>query len=191
MRSAIVAFAAAAVVMLSGSGSSSAAKCIAPSRFSHAHHLASGVATSVRVGALIEVRIDRTRAAHGVPDGLPLGHAAVTTNAHVLVAVFLSNTSHNFYARTTVPRRRWMVSITLFRAVHAGRATVSARVAPAWLVVQALAATILRASHRRAPLKSQAPVVARRAVVGGSTPRTRGPSAALGQRLPVGGGTTS
>jgi hypothetical protein len=123
MRSAVLAFAAAAVVLLSGSGSSSAANCISPSRLPHARYVANGVTTSVRVGALIEVELVEP----ALPTGYPSSFPWVTprsTNAHVLVAVALC--PHHSAPSSLA------VSITLFRAVHAGRATVSARVARAW-----------------------------------------------------------
>jgi hypothetical protein len=123
MRSAIVAFGAAVVVLLSGGGSSSAANCITPSRLSHARHLEDGVTTSVRVGSLTEVELVEP----ALPSGYPTSFPWVTprsTNANVLVAVALCP---HHSAPSSLD-----VSITLFRAVRAGRATVSAEVAPAW-----------------------------------------------------------
>ena len=123
MRSAILAFAVAAVVMLTGSGSSAAANCITPSRLSHAHFLANGVTISVHVGALIEVELVEP----ALPSGYPLSFPWVTprvSNAHVLAAVTLCR---HHSAPSSLE-----VSITLFRAVHAGRVTIAARLARPW-----------------------------------------------------------
>ena len=123
MRSAILAFAVAVVVMAGGSGSSSAANCITPSRLSHAHFLADGVTISVRVGALIEVELVEPALPSGYPMSFPWVMPRVS-NAHVLVAVTLCG--HHSAPSSLA------VSITLFRAVHTGSVTIAARLARPW-----------------------------------------------------------